>query len=339
MLAEFALLPSVFDEKVHPDVTAWKEQLRELGIGMFPRNAGYPVIVADLQDGQWWRRSEQLVKSVSDHNARDLAQRLLTQIATITVRRPGHLKQLSAHSDWARETIDSHGSNPFDRIVACPATVDRLRKDATNVWNLSDVDKDEFWDKISADWSPKLCIQEQVDSLGKICLHSDFFSLISPHIQGADDETDFAIALIRRAFDRPSGYPPPEIEIHTEGLNKPEGHPDFADAMQKKVKNISDRLSESLQPGQHLNLILWPKLLTRYLIAGLRRSDASGSERRIPRWGVHLGHIARKADSHRPPGDTEWHLVDNGRLGQLFKRYAAEHVTGHLPPPPIRIEK
>jgi hypothetical protein len=341
MLAEFALLPSVFDEKVHPDVTAWKEQLRDLGNGMFPRTqaatcpgdccrlTGRPMVETCRATGQ------QCFGSERPHPG----QGLLKRIANVTVRRPGHLKQLGEHNDWACETIDSHRSNPFDRIVACPATVDRLRKDATNVWNLSDVDKDEFWDQISADWSPELCIRQQVDSLGKICLHSDFLSLISPHIQGADDETDFAIALIRRAFDRPSGYPPPEIEIHSEGPHKPEGHPDFADAMQKKVKNIRDRLSEALQPGQQLHLILWPKLLDRYLIAGLRRPDASGTERRIPRWGVHLGHIARKADSHRPPGDTEWHLVDNGRLGQLFKRYAAEHVTGYLPPSPIRIEK
>jgi hypothetical protein len=339
MLAEFAILPSVFDEKVHPDVAAWTEQLRELGHEMFPRNAGWPVLVGDLQDGEWRNYAVQLVKSVSDHKARTLALELLTQIAKVSVRRPGHLKKLVSHMDWADETIDSHQSAPFDRILACPATADQLRKEATNVWSLRDVDKDEFWDQVSADWSPELRIQQQVDSLAKICLHGDFLSLISPHIQGADDETDFAIALIKRAFDRPSGYPVPEIEIHSKGPSRPESYPDFADEMNKKVKKIRDRLSKALQPGQQVRLILWPKLLDRYLIAGLRRPDASGSERRGPRWAVHLGHIARKADSHGPLSNTEWHLLDNKRLRELFNQYAADHVTGYLPPSPILIEK
>ena len=49
-------------------------------------------------------------------------------------------------------------------------------------------------------------------------MHSDFLCLISPHIrETADDETDFAIDLIKNAFDRPVGFKTVRIEVHTEG--------------------------------------------------------------------------------------------------------------------------
>jgi hypothetical protein len=195
MLAEFALLPSVFDEKAHPDVVAWKEQLRELGRGMFPRNVGCPVVVADLQDGAWREYVAQIIRRVSDPNARQLAQGLLTQIREVSVRRPGHLKRLVNQLDWVHEAIASHQAIPFYRIVACAGSGDESHTLGTEFWDLRDVDRDEFWNQISPDWSPPQDISEQVAMLGRICLHGEFLSLISPHVDGRDDdETDFAIA-------------------------------------------------------------------------------------------------------------------------------------------------
>ncbi len=176
--------------------------------------------------------------------------------------------------------------------------------------------------------------------LSKICLHGEFLSLISPHIGGrSDDETDFAAALIRRAFDRPPGYPTPQIEVHVEGPSFDAPHPAFTEAQRKKVDNIDASLREALQPGQRISLVVWPKLLDRYLLAGLVQADASGANRKYPRWGVHLGHIARKSDSRRTACDTEWKLVNRERLSTLFQRYAADGVTGYLPPSPILITK
>lgn len=340
MLAEFALLPSVFDEKAHPDVVAWKEQLRELGHGMFPRNVGCPVVVADFQDGAWREHVAQIVRRVSDPNARRLAQGLLTQIREVAVRRPGHLKRLVNHLDWAHEAMTSHEATPLDRIVACSGAGDESHTLGTEVWDLRDVDRDEFWNQISPDWSPPQDIAQQVEMLGRLCLHGEFLSLISPYVGGSDDdETDFAIALIQRTFARPSGYLVPQIEVHVEGPSVEAGHPEFADRLRRKIENISQRLSEALRPDQQIALFVWPKLLDRYLLAGSLQRDAKGAMRKYPRWGVHLGHIARKIDSRRATTDTDWKLVNRERLLTLFRRYVGDGSTGHLLPSPIWITK
>ena len=86
-----------------------------------------------------------------------------------------------------------------------------------SVRRLDEVRDAGFWRGIAADASPPMKISDQVAMLREFCVHSEFFRLITPHIHGGgDDETDFAVELVRSALDRPPGFPPVEIEIHTD---------------------------------------------------------------------------------------------------------------------------
>ena len=51
MLTEFAFTPSIFDDEANADPAAWHEQIRELGLNMFPRVSACPVMVCNLFDG------------------------------------------------------------------------------------------------------------------------------------------------------------------------------------------------------------------------------------------------------------------------------------------------
>jgi hypothetical protein len=342
MLAEFALLPSIFDEKAHPDVAAWKEQLRELAHGMFPRNVGCPVVIADLQDGEWWNHARRIVerRPVGDSRRSDML-RFLAKIKSVMVRRPGHMKKLVNDLDWAREAIWHHESEPFERIVACAATKEELRKESADISELGGVCDELFWQHVSPVLSPPLRIEEQVQTLRRICLHAEFLCLTLPYVQGNDtDETKFAAALIRSAFHRPDGYPMPSVDVHTNAPPRDHNFPSYPDQLRQVTNKFSARFLESLPAAQQVSLIVWQtkEILGRYLLAGSLTQDGSGTARKRPRWGVHMGHVAGGGDARRrrrASSNTDWNLVDERRLWELFEDFAAPGVSGFLQPPTV----
>jgi hypothetical protein len=88
MLAELAFTPSVFDESVHEDKEAWRNQLRELGSSMYPRTSPSAVMVTDLYSGSWTVAVTAIVKSIKDSASRFLCEGLLKKFKDTTVRRP-----------------------------------------------------------------------------------------------------------------------------------------------------------------------------------------------------------------------------------------------------------
>ncbi len=60
----------------------------------------------------------------------------------------------------------------------------------------------------------------------------------SSHYGGSDDETDFALEMIRSSFHRRPNYASPEIEIHTEAPAN-QGSSDFPDRLRNFTRNVA----------------------------------------------------------------------------------------------------
>lgn len=341
MLAEFALTPAVFDEDAHEDKDAWLEQLRELGANMFPKVAPSPVMVSDLYAGSWYNEVVGIVRGIRHQGARVLCQGLLKKVENALVFRPVARKDWPGEDEcaWGREAIESSRYEPIDRIVATERVREVLREDNPLVRCIGEVLDSGFWAGISISQHVPMRITDQSTILRKICLHAEFLCLLTPHIYGgSDDETDFAIEVIRSATHRPAGYHPVGIDIHTSGPKGNPGDPDYAVKLSSSCGNMTRRLCEALKPGDLVRLFIWPKLLDRFLVGGVFVETADGSRRRSPRWGVSMPHIARVGDeakSHRP---TSWSLLDNKALYDCFDTYFKENATGMLPGSPIVIE-
>jgi hypothetical protein len=331
MLAEFALTPSIFDEDAHPDPGLWREQLRELGGSMFPKVSAWPVMVANLYAGSWHNVALQIATNIKDDKARVLCQGILEKATRTLVPRPARLDWPQDELMWAREAIDAHGVEPIDRIVATAAAHKALIGECKFIRSIDEVHEGGFWHDISADASPAMKIVDQVRALRKLCIHSEFLCLITPSIfGGGDDETDFALEFIKSAANRPTGFAPGEIEIHTEG---PDGHPgsaEFAARLANRASAISRCIKAVLCRGQQVKLIVWPKLLDRLVVAGVLTKDANGQRIRSPRWGISMSHIARKPDEKRADFFTEWKLLKRDSLGRWFDQYCRAGVTGLL---------
>lgn len=331
MIGEFALTPSVFDEEAHPDAESWREQLRELGSAMFPKTAAWPVMVANLYDGSWHAIATTTVDAVKESKARVLCENLLDKIGKSLVFRPNAKPEWPIDDlAWGREALAAHAIEPIERIVSCRKVQNTLAGEGHSVRCVDEVNAEGFWRDICSQWDQQLTIPSQIHAIRKLTLHSEFLCLITPHVRGTgDDETDFTLEMIRASLRRPAGYPAVEIEVHTEGPDNQKST-DFAHRLRNATGNTTTSLLSALQNGQSLRLVLWPKLLDRYLIAGVYTETSAGKRIRSPRWGISMQHIARRVDAKEVKPPTPWSLLTHIQLGDMFNRYCTGTLSASL---------
>jgi hypothetical protein len=330
MLTEFALTPSVFEQDAQVDLELWREQLRDLGNRMFPVVSAWPVMVSDLHAGSWHELAKQTVKSITDQKARFLCQGILENSAKVLVTRPSVADWPSTAVEWGKEAIDSHAAEPIERIVSCKPAYDVLSANCNFIRCITEVPDAGFWKDVSADQSPPMKILDQVRMLRKLCVHSEFLCLITPHIYGgSDDETDFAIEIIRSTFRRPEGFRKPQIEVHTEAYEPDTAASEYTAKLGRLINAVGRSLQTALRAGETIRLVIWPKLLDRLVIAGVYAEATGGIGRRSPRWGISMNHIARRRDE-KAAAFTEWKLLKRDSFGRWFDQYCRDSVTGYL---------
>lgn len=322
MIAEFAFTPSVFHEEANPDAESWRDQLRELSHAMFPKTAPSPVMVANLWGGTWHNIALTNALAIADHKLKRLCVDLLSKIQGSLVPRPFVAQELpNEDRAWGMEAIWSHAIEPIDRVISCRAVQDAMTAEGHSVRCISEVHGDGFWRNISSQWDQPLNISSQIQAIRKLSVHAEFLCLVSPHVRGAgDDETAFATEMIRSAIQRPTGFGPVDIEIHSEGPDNPEAA-DFGSRLARLASNTSTALVSALRPGQSVRLVLWPKLLDRYLIAGAYTYSSKGKKSRRARWGISMQHIARRNDDREDKPSTSWSLLGPKQLRDVFDRY------------------
>jgi len=313
MLAEIAITPSIFDEAVHPDLELWKEQLRELGSWMFPKIGPSPVMISDLFGGSWKKIILDNVKSIKDQKARLYAKDIFTNLSKTLVCRPAIGQWPGEDSfSWGREAILSNNLEPIDRIIGCKLVHEVISKESSFFRCIDEVKDSGFWKNVESSWQQSMNIKDQIKALRKLCLHSQFLCLATPYIKGGgDDETDFAVSIIKSAFTRPPEYLPVEIEIHT-------ALPDPPVNSERLISNITSAIKSNLMLNQKVRLVLRSSFLDRYLIAGNHAKMSDGSTHKKPMWGVAMTHIARKQDGKKGIPPTPWNLLNKDPLMQVF---------------------
>ena len=168
---------------------------------MFPNVSAWPVMVSNLHSGSWQKTALQMISGVKDHRAKKRCQELLQNASRRLVSRPACCDWPDDDFAWGREAVESHAAEPINRILMTGAGHEILGKRYKSVRRLDEVQDAGFWRGIAADASPPMKISDQVAMLRKICVHSEFLCLITPYIQGGgNDETDFAVELVRSAL-------------------------------------------------------------------------------------------------------------------------------------------
>ena len=211
MLTEFAFTPSVFDEAAHEDVDAWCDQLRRLTSSMFPETSAWSIIVSDLFAGAWSSQVFPFVAKIKDPKARRLCQGLATQMKRMLVSRPICGSWPESDPAWCLEAISASQLEAIERIVSTRATKVAFPQMPSVVRSIDEVMDKGFWAGIGSDASPPMVIADQVELLRKLCLHSEWVSLINPY--GLTSEQDFGIKLLQATFTRNASYDDTEWKL------------------------------------------------------------------------------------------------------------------------------
>ena len=301
MLVEVALTPQVFDNASNPDTATWLACLNELGHGFFPRNAAFPIVASDLQEGGWMDEVRRAVQRIADQAARWKVQELVQRFKDIVVSRPALNDWPSDQRGWAEEAAASHKSEPIGRIVLTDAFHADYQPTDAAYCALRGVRENAFWSGIqNTDQQVIMSIPAQIALLRPICLHAHYLALKLPHAHGtSDDETPFAAAVFGSCFLRPVGFSAVHAELHIVG----DGLVDTA--LNNVINNVKHILAKSLPRGSQVMLCLWPHFIDRKLVAGVLKTSA-GQQLRAPRWAVSFQHVARPHDSSPPTG---WWLI------------------------------
>ena len=328
MLIEFAFTPSIFDDQVNSDEATWQEQLAKLAERMFPAGYPWPVIVANLHGGTWKHEANRQIQKISNHRIKTDAMKLFSMIDKVLIERPAFLDWPDDQLAWCKEAIGSGKTEPIDRIVACRFAMGDLEPTLKPVRCISEVKGSGFWSGIPADDSPLMEIDHQIKQLNKLSFHAGFLCLVTPHINGGgDDESDFAIELVRSAYRKPSGTPRCLVEIHTEG---PRDSVPGDVAFEKFVSGVRGKISHDLGTGFRYTLVFWPKLLDRLVIAGDLTEDADRNQVKRPRWAISMSHIARRVDKNKALPPTEWKLLKIERVRSWSAIFCKEPLSGCL---------
>jgi hypothetical protein len=227
---------------------------------------------------------------------------------------------------------------PLNRVVTSESQFSTLAADfqtpdKPRVGSLSSIFAPGYWDEVQPHASPEMNIARQVDALRSIAVYSDVVHFLNPYIGGGDGrkrEIDFAIALLQAVYRRPTTFAPnPSFVLHTLGIKDNPTTADGARRLAGRARGICEVIAPQLPRGRTAQLILWPEFLERHVIGCERVEGGDGAFRERPRWGVHLGHVARTGDSSDME-ETRWRLLDAGELGRLFERYGRQRQKPQL---------
>lgn len=336
MLAELSLTPSVFDQSKFEDVDAWLEQLDEIGAWMTARASASPILIADLYGGSWSSTLIPIIDDIEDHRAKSRCQHILKQLKSLLVSRPIKDQMQWPGEDeglWIQEAISSAADEPIERIIA---TSQNAIEHGDPVRGIHESTEGGFWSGIAAAGSVAMRIPDQVSLIRKICVHSDFVAVLSPHFYGGSGgEIEFAKALIASTFNRPQGFSPPKlVQLHTEGPDGDPADPEVQARIQTSVTNLQAEIAKALRPGQMVELLVWQKLLHRYVFGGNLANDADGNEKRVQRICISFNHFARQNENPATP-PSPWNLLNKADLLARFKQYFSDDAKPDLMTPPI----
>jgi hypothetical protein len=301
MLKEIAFTPQVFDEDEQLDSSRWEQQLDALARRVAPPYGCSPLIVSDLYGGSWSREVSRLIDEIKDHRARVKVQQIVTQLKGLCVCRPSCGEWPQAEVDWLREAETSHAHEAIERIVH----TEKVSGHLGNACRFANLEQPGFWKAMAPTKLVSMSTARQIELLRPICVHASYIAIVLPHLRRA--EFPFAAAVINSASDRPQGFRPASIDLHTVGEDE--------SSLDDDIDHLNRRLRSFKSRCERLRLIFWPKFLEREVLAG--ECIPPNSRFRV-KWGLHLGHPAT-ADDRDSSATTQWSLYPRDDLSRRYR--------------------
>ena len=324
MLTELALLPSVFDADKNLDAVKWKLLVDRCNTFLGMPNLAPGFVVSDLHGRSWQHEIPRRIKDISDQGCRQSCQALLKACEKLLVDRPGCL---TAHpegdQEWAQEAQASHKSAAIDRILVADDEADAVKGVCPDARALSEVEQNQFWNAALGSRAVPMDMQQQVQAVGRVLLHSDWIAMKDPHALSNGEE--FVVELFKQACLRPAEFGPVRMELHTEALNSGD------QGQRNRAQYLATRFRKWARAGDSVDLYFWSThFVERHLIGGTFTSR-TGCQRKKKRWCISMTHTAWSGDKRIE--SATFSLVTGEAPGTgVYERFVAEDAPGKPEP-------
>jgi hypothetical protein len=327
MLTELALLPSVFEADSNTDPVRWKRLLDKCNTFLGMPNLAPGFVVSDLYGGSWQHEIPQRIKDIHDQSCRRSCQDLLNACVKLLVNRPGCLtKYPEGDQEWAQEAHASHVRASIDRILVADGAADSVKHVCPDSKSFGEVEPNHFWNAALGARALPMDMQQQVQAIGRVLLHSQWIAIKDPH--ALSNGEDFVVELFKQACARPREFGPVRMEVHTQAL-------DSGDQGQRnRAQFLATRFRPWARAGDSVDLYFWSThFIERHLIGGAFTSR-SGCQRKKKRWCISMTHTAWSGD--RRMESATFSLVTGEEPGTgVYERFVAEDAPGK--PEPYRV--
>jgi hypothetical protein len=263
MLAEYAILPDVFDPTKHASGEACDRHLRALKDCVMSQ-----AIVRNLHAGGWWRYMDEN-RGRWHMMGKELLKKLMKQ---------GRLSDSSkcsedlpdAPSAWCAEALASHSQSALDGIVADDATTNSLPAHPL-VSSVSNLGESAWWRGGRNSIELKRTMEDYLKALEVTLRHSNSLMFIDPHLDPNPDDRnqkryhDFP-KLIEACGKRDT---PIQIEIHRVC---------YSGSSESRVLRSNGEWQQGFQnalgnavrkTGAKVEVFIWDDFHDRYLISNL----------------------------------------------------------------------
>jgi len=203
MLAEYALIPDVFDPASYASAEACDRHLCELKDGIIARG-----LVRNLHGGGWWRFVEQH-RDRWDKRGRELLKKLrqqgrLSDATGCAVNAP------ETAMAWCAEALASHEQVPLSGIISDETTAAECAPNDL-VAPVSKLTEQTWWMSGKNSIELKRTTHDYVEALGPTLRHSNSIWFIDPHLDPTRPDYRSFTELLRACGPR---RPAARIQIH-----------------------------------------------------------------------------------------------------------------------------
>lgn len=262
MLAEYAILPNVFDPTKHASAEACDRHLRALKDCVMSQ-----AIVRNLHAGGWWRYMDQN-RGRWHMMGKELLKKLMKQgRLSDSMRCSEELPDES--SAWCEEALASHATSALNGIVADDATANTHSANPL-VSAASDLGEAAWWRGGKNSVELKRTTGDYLETLGVTLRHSNSLMFIDPHLDPSPDSSHWGYRdfpkLVEACGRRDTTV---QIEIHRvcyvgSGANrKIVSNDEWEHKFRSALKTAVSRISANVK------VFVWDDFHDRYLISNL----------------------------------------------------------------------
>lgn len=320
MLAEYALIPDIFDQSCYNS-----DELCGFHLQILKRALLEDALVRDLHGGAWQTYVHQKTRQACHPKARELLKKLrlqhrLRSMPAASVDRPPSINDWLIE-DWCAETIASHGQEPINGAIATRSTAHQYptptKKQPPLIAAIDQLQNIRWWQTRSSSRVLHRQTADYLDALRLVFAQARSILFIDPYLNPRKPNFREFQRLLA-AIDRPIA--PPLLEVHLALKGYDSDNPDGLDPVQisgQAWRNCFSAWLPTLRDRQlRIEVFIWDQFHDRYLISDLIGIQAPA--------GFDV--------SRNPQETTTWTRISRearDKIQQQFSRNSTHHKLIH----------